>query len=470
MSVHHLTADQIVARPRTEVFDFFSRPENLGRLTPPNMRFELLSLDREMRDGLRLAYRLRPLPGFPVRWVSRITGLATPGAFVDVQEHGPYARWEHTHTFSETSIGGVPATTITDRIAYELPLGPLGDLAHRLVVRSRLRAIFAYRRRAIERLLPPRQEPREDALRVAVAGGTGFVGGAIATELRRRGERVVILSHQAARAAAALPDDVAVRAADVGDPASLALALRGIDALVISLAFPNSPMESPRRGRTFEQVDGAGTARLAAAAVSAGVKRIVYISGAGADAGSPRAWFRAKAHAEAAVAASGIPYTIIRPTWVYGPADVALNRFLGFARWLPFVPLTGSGTQLLAPVFVNDLADLAADALRSEAARDQVFEIGGPDTLTMRQIIGVALRVARLRRPLLPAPAIALKLAAWPLRLLPSPPLTPDAVDFINQPATVDTGPLLMRMPRRLTPLAEGLATYLGPLPRPTTP
>ena len=81
----------------------------------------------------------------------------------------------------------------------------------------------------------------------------------------------------------------------------------------------------------------------------------------------------------------------------------------------------------------------------------------------MRDIIATALRVARLRRPIVPGPTPLIKLAAVPLSWLPSPILTPDAVDFINQPAVVDTRPLLERMPRRLTPLAEGLATYLGP-------
>jgi hypothetical protein len=81
----------------------------------------------------------------------------------------------------------------------------------------------------------------------------------------------------------------------------------------------------------------------------------------------------------------------------------------------------------------------------------------------MREIIATALRVAGLRRPIVPGPTPLIKLAAIPLSWLPTPILTPDAVDFINQPATVDLAPLLERMPRRLTPLEEGLATYLGP-------
>jgi len=461
MTIHHVSREHVVARPRSEVFAFYSRPENLGRITPASMRFELLSTDTAMRAELRLVYRVRPLFRVPTTWVSRITGFDAPTAFVDVQERGPYTRWEHTHTFGDELLGDVVGTRITDSVLYELPLGPLGDLVNAMLVRPRLAAIFDHRARAIDRLLPT-VVPRTDPLRVAVAGGSGFVGGAIASELQRRGETVIVLSHRPDRARADLPDGIEVRGADVAGESSLQAALRGVDALVISLAFPNSPMESPRRGRTFEVVDASGTERLVAAAAAAGVRRVVYISGAGAARSSSRTWFRAKWRAETAVRGSGLVYTIIRPTWVYGPRDVALNRFLAFAKRLPFVPLTGSGQQKLAPVFVDDVARLAADSLRADAACDQVFEIGGPETLSMREIIRTALRISRVRRPLLPAPAALLKVAAWPLQLLPRPPLTPSAVDFVNQPATVDTASLLARMPRRLTPLAEGLETYLG--------
>ena len=85
----------------------------------------------------------------------------------------------------------------------------------------------------------------------------------------------------------------------------------------------------------------------------------------------------------------------------------------------------------------------------------------------MREIIARALRIAGLHRPILPGPTPLLKVATAPLRLLPSPPLTPSAIDFINQPATVDVAPLLARMPRRLTPLDEGLATYLAAATQP---
>jgi uncharacterized protein YbjT (DUF2867 family) len=293
---------------------------------------------------------------------------------------------------------------------------------------------------------------------VTVAGGTGFVGGAIAREIGARGHRVVILT----RRVPATGGSVEYRQADATRPETLQTALTGADTLVISLAFRNSPIEAPRRGQTFELVDAAGTEALVAAARVAGVKRLVYISGAGAAPDAAKHWFRAKWRAEEAVRGSGITYTIFRPSWVYGPGDSSLNRFLGMSRWLPFVPQIGNGRQRLAPVFVGDLGALVADALETPAASNATLEVGGPETLTMDEIIRVALRVLGRRRPILHAPVILMKIATAPLTLLPSPPMTPSAIDFVTQSAQVDTDSLTKILPRRLTPLAEALGTYLG--------
>lgn len=460
MTIHRLTARLFVPRPLPEVFAFFERPENLARITPTSMRLEFLSDDFRMRDGLEIVYRMRPLLGVPVTWRTRIASYNPPFAFHDSQSSGPYRRWEHTHRF-EADVDG-NGTWVEDEVEYQLPFGPLGGLAHRFVVKRQLRRIFENRGRVIAGALALRGT-NPAPLRVAVAGGTGFVGGAIASELFRRGEDVAVLSHRGEAARGELPDEVALRRADVRTSAGLEDALRDVDVLVISLAFPNLPIEAPRQGATFDEVDAAGTQRLVDAAIRAGVRRLVYLSGAGAALDAKRHWFRAKARAEQSVRESGIPFTIIRPTWIYGPRDVALNRFVGFARTLGMVPLTNLGRQPLAPVFVGDVAALAADAIRDERAIGQTFEIGGPETLSMREIVATALRVAGLRRPIVPTPTFLIKLAAWPLSLFPRPLITPAAIDFINQPAVVDTAPLLARMPRRLTPLAEGLATYLSP-------
>jgi uncharacterized protein YbjT (DUF2867 family)/ligand-binding SRPBCC domain-containing protein len=458
MTAFELHASQVVPANQDRVWEFFSDPTNLGRITPQSMGFTMRTAEPRMTEGALIDYTVRPLFGLPLQWRTQIRDYQPGRRFRDSQVRGPYRRWEHTHAFAPVAGG----TRVDDLVEYELPFGPLGRLAHRWVVRAELERIFSHRARVITDIFEPPGHSA-DPLTVIVAGGTGFVGSAIAREVRRRGHRVIVLSSRGEAARGSLPDDIEIREVDVRDPDATATAVGDGDALVIALAFRNSPIESPRRGQTFMAVDAAGTEHLVAAARASGIGRLVYLSGAGAAADAERHWFRAKWRAEEAVRASGIDATILRPTWIYGPGDVSLNRFIGFARTLPIVPMTNRGGQALAPVFIDDIARLAADSLVDPAAANRVFEVGGPETLRMRDIIKAAVRRAGMARPIVPGPAPLIKLAAWPLTLLPTPPLTPDAVDFINQPATVDNGPLLNVMPRRLTPLAEGLGTYLGP-------
>src|SRR3954471_274743 len=129
MATHTLTATQFVPRPLPEVFAFFSEPKNLERITPSALRFEFLTDDFAMRDGLRIDYRLRPLLGIPVSWQTRIDRYEPPFRFRDVQEHGPYRTWIHEHTFKAVEGG----TLVEDHVEYALPLGPLGNLANWLV-------------------------------------------------------------------------------------------------------------------------------------------------------------------------------------------------------------------------------------------------------------------------------------------------------------------------------------------------
>ncbi len=466
MTKHTLDSTHVVKADLEQVWDFFSRARNLGRITPRSMGFDIHTPDPVTENGAVIDYTVRPLFGIPTHWQTHIDAVEAPRRFRDVQAAGPYKSWVHEHRFTPVMDG----VRMDDHVEYELPFGPLGELGHRLVVRSQLEHIFAFRATAIDQIFEPAGDPSSGRPgTIAVAGGTGFVGGEIARELRRRGRHVVVLSSRGEAARGQLPDDIELRPADVRDPASLRAALEGVDEMVISLAFPGLPIEQPGKGHTFMEVDAGGTQQLVAAGRQAGVGRVVYLSGAGAGHDAERHWFRAKAIAEDAVRGSGMAWTILRPTWVYGPGDVSLNRFLGFARTLPFVPLTNLGRQLLAPVYVGDVARLAANSLEQDAALERVFEVGGPETMSMREVIGRAMSVAGIHKPIIPGPAPLIKLAAWPMRFLPDPPLSPGAVDFVNQPATVDIEPLLQAMPRTLTPLEAGLATYLGPRHASTT-
>ena len=136
--------------PIERAFAFYGDAQNLEPLTPPWLHFQVLTPKPiEMGAGTLLDYRLR-LHRVPIRWQTRIETWEPPRRFVDVQVRGPYKLWEHTHTFEEDGPG---ATIIHDRIRYSIPLGPIGTLAERVLVRRDLRQIFDYRRDAIEREL-----------------------------------------------------------------------------------------------------------------------------------------------------------------------------------------------------------------------------------------------------------------------------------------------------------------------------
>jgi len=120
-----------------------SPPKNLEKITPKDMSFLVLTEldDKPIYNGMKIDYKVRPLLGIPMRWTTEITGVAAPYRFTDKQLKGPYALWEHTHTFQEVS-GGI---NMTDHVVYSLPLGLIGTLAHKLIVRKKLEDIFNFR-------------------------------------------------------------------------------------------------------------------------------------------------------------------------------------------------------------------------------------------------------------------------------------------------------------------------------------
>jgi uncharacterized protein YbjT (DUF2867 family) len=133
------------------------------------------------------------------------------------------------------------------------------------------------------------------------------------------------------------------------------------------------------------------------------------------------------------------------------------------SRFLPFVPLIGNaGKQRLQPVFIDDVGRAVAEALVHPTADNQVFEIGGPEVLTMKEIVAAALEVSGRRRLLLSAPRPVVRLGASVLQFMPGRPLTPDAVDFITLDALADPTRAEITLGIKMTPLRKALATYLG--------
>jgi uncharacterized protein YbjT (DUF2867 family) len=296
---------------------------------------------------------------------------------------------------------------------------------------------------------------------VVVAGGTGFIGRHVSRAVLDAGHAVTVLSRSPG-SVARIPELVGAGAAraDVTDPRSLTGALDGAEAVVGCVQFPNHPMEVPRRGLTYDRYDRQGTESLLAEAKAAGVRRYVYVSGAGADPTSDKTWLRAKGRAEEAVRASGLQWAILRPSWAYGPEDRALNKFVTMARLSPVVVQLGVRPQRVQPVWVGDIA-LAVRRVFELDAWNELYEVGGPDVMTMNEIIHTLLDVLGKRRPVVPLPAPLAKLGAAPLSLLPRPPMTPRGVEFAIQDGLVDTRLLRERLGVEPIRLREGLALYL---------
>lgn len=143
--VYTIDRTQTVPKPRSEVFPFFADAANLERLTPAFLSFRILTpLPIAMQPGALIDYRIK-LFGIPMTWRTQIEAFEPGERFVDVQLKGPYALWRHTHTFRDVPEG----TEIRDRVEYALPLGPLGRIAHALMVKRTLGRIFDHRARVM---------------------------------------------------------------------------------------------------------------------------------------------------------------------------------------------------------------------------------------------------------------------------------------------------------------------------------
>jgi NADH dehydrogenase len=296
-----------------------------------------------------------------------------------------------------------------------------------------------------------------------VSGGTGIVGSAIVAELQRQGQSVAVLGRDGAKIERAFGGSVEARQGDVTQPETLAQAMDGIDTVINAVQFPTSPIEVPRRGWTFENVDYRGTVHQVDAAKAAGVRRFLYVSAAGADVDSDTRWFRCKGRAEEHLKNSGLEWTIVRPTWIYGPRDHSLNRLLGFTNFLPFLPFFGDGEQQMQPVFVDDVGRVVAQAAVTPEAANQVFELGGPEVMSMNQVMRTGLEVMGRKRLILHQPIFVGKVLGTLASLQPllTPPLSADAVEFISRPAVADNANLMRVIKPELTPLRQGLETYL---------
>ncbi|MGH7314216.1 MAG: complex I NDUFA9 subunit family protein [Candidatus Rokuibacteriota bacterium] len=295
--------------------------------------------------------------------------------------------------------------------------------------------------------------------RVFVTGATGFVGRTVVQALRADGHTVRCLVRRGSErdlrglgAIERVEGDVLVRRGLEEDMA-------GCQAVIHLVGIIR---EQPSRGITFEQVHTQGTTNVLAAAAAAGVRRFLHMSALGTRPNARSRYHRTKWAAEEAVRASGLRWTIFRPSIIYGRGDQFVTMLAYFVRRYPVMPVIGSGRQRLQPVPVEHVAEGFVRGLVTSAAEKQTYEVGGPDTVTMIElvdVIGAAVgrrRVRKLHMPLgLMRPLTRL------LYRLPGFPVTPDQLLMLEEDNAGDPTPFSSTFGVTPMPLATGIRRML---------
>ena len=275
---------------------------------------------------------------------------------------------------------------------------------------------------------------------VTVFGGSGFVGRHVVRALAKRDYRIRVAVRRPELAGHLQPlgkvGQIHAVQANLRYPASVEAAMRDSHAAINLVGIL-----AEGGAQKFDAVQGAGAGAVARAANAAGA-RMVHVSAIGADENSASRYGRSKAAGEKAVLGAVPAATILRPSVVFGPEDQFSNRFAALARVSPFLPLIGGGLTKLQPVYVGDVATAVADAVDGKTKEGAVYELGGPEVLTMREIMQIILAVIERKRMLLPLPFGLARLQALLLQFAPGPlKLTPDQVallrsdNVVSQPA-----------------------------------
>ena len=274
------------------------------------------------------------------------------------------------------------------------------------------------------------QQQNSDKL-ITIIGGSGFVGRHVVRALAKRGYRIRVACRRPDLAGhvvpLGVPGQIVPMQANVRYPDSLLAAADGADAVVnlVGILFPAGK-------QTFKAVQDEGARHVAEAARSAGVGTLVHISAIGASPDAPSVYARTKAAGEAAVKAVFPDAVILRPSIVFGPEDDFFNRFAALARIAPALPLIGGGKTRFQPVFVGDVARAVLAGLTGKAGAGAPYELGGPEVLTLKEVMQRVLAYAMRKRLLVPEPFWLAKLQAAFLQWLPRPPLTIDQVRLLE--------------------------------------
>jgi len=299
---------------------------------------------------------------------------------------------------------------------------------------------------------------------VTIFGGSGFVGRHIVRSLAKCGYRIRSATRRPDLAGHLQPmggvGQIHCVQANLRYPASVERAIAGAD-IVINLV--GILAESGKQ--KFTSVHAVGAGIIAQKARDAGVSRLIHVSALGASPDAASAYGRSKAAAEAAVLDAMPDAVIFRPSVIFGPEDRFFNMFAGLARMSPVLPLIGGGKTLFEPVFVGDVAEAALRAVQGQVAGG-VYELGGPEKMSLGDVFAYVCEVTERKRLLVPLPFAIARFQAAFLQLLPSPLLTIDQVlslqsDSVVSEAATKNGCTLSGLGIKAQPVQSIVPEYL---------
>jgi uncharacterized protein YbjT (DUF2867 family) len=265
---------------------------------------------------------------------------------------------------------------------------------------------------------------------VTVFGGSGFLGRHVVRALAKEGYRIRVAVRRPELTGHLQPlgrvGQIHAVRANLRYPDSVEAAVRDASVVInlVGILF--------ERGRQrFDATHSYGAEAVALAAAAFGA-RLVHISARGAAENAPSLYARSKAVGEKLVLAALPTATILRPSIMFGQEDTFFNRFAAIARISPVLPLIGGGLTRFQPVFAGDVAAAVLAVMQGRAARASIYELGGPEVMSFKQLMEFMLATIERRRLLLPLPYPLAKLQASILQFLPKPPLTPDQVELLK--------------------------------------
>lgn len=294
--------------------------------------------------------------------------------------------------------------------------------------------------------------------RVFVTGATGFVGRALILALRAEGYVVRCLVRRGSELDLRGCEAIERVEGDVLVPATLETAMAGFDTVIHLVGIIRE-----HHGVTFERVHVEGTRNVLTAATAAGARRYIHMSALGTRPGARARYHQTKWAAEEAVRGSGLPWTIFRPSVIYGRGDGFVSLLASMVRRSAIVPVIGSGRQRFQPVPVEQVATAFARAVAMPTTEKQTFDVVGPDRVTMLELldlIGAALGRTRVMK--LHVPLGLMRPLARVLHRVPNFPVTPDQLRMLEEDNVGDGVPFYSTFGLSPVPLAAGLERALA--------